>query len=198
MQNMKTKTIFLRSISLFFRPLIFTLALFLVFEEWLWDSLKAQIARLGQLPFFALLETRLKGLSPWASLAILVAPALVLLPFKILALWALAHHHAALGITIIVAAKLTGTAVAAYLFDLVRDNARKLPWFDRLYTRVIGMFHRAKEWLHKQNAYIATKRAVGLIRVRVVGILKRSAGRKSRFERRLRAAKKGLGADKGI
>lgn len=140
----------MRWIAKFF---VAVLALLLVLEEWLWDALKAQLHRLSQLPLVHRAEGWLRSLPPWASVLIMLLPALVLLPFKVLGLWALAHRHPLLGVGIVLLAKLTGTALAAYLFDLVRDNARKIGWFDMLYCAIRRLLARAHAWLESQAAY---------------------------------------------
>lgn len=129
------------------------LALILLFEEWLWDALKRGMRRLGVALHLQRLEAWLSRLPPWASLLVMLSPVALLLPFKVAALWALSHHHKLLGILIYVAAKITGTALIAYLFDLVRDNARRIAWFDRFYGWVMGWLARARAWLHSRPIY---------------------------------------------
>jgi hypothetical protein len=139
------------------KPLVATLALFLVFEEWLWDHLKAFMRRLADHAWVRHLEAYLRRMPPWASLLVLLLPGALLLPFKVAGLWAIAHGYPLFGLLIFVLAKLSGTALAAYLFDLVRENARKLAWFDRLYLWVTGMLQRARAWLAAQPAYLAAQ-----------------------------------------
>jgi hypothetical protein len=184
------KRLFLRSLSLFFRPLFLVLALFLVFEEWLWDRLKAQLARLAALPIVAQAEVRLRSLGPWPSLFVLVAPAVILFPFKLLALWALANDHATLGVVIIVAAKITGTAVAAHLFELVKESARKLVWFDRLYVWVTGTLAAVKRWLNERPAVILVRQWIARTKSFIRNFLKSGSRKSHRAKRNMRAAKK--------
>jgi hypothetical protein len=169
-------------------PVVFVLAIVLVFEEWLWDALKAQFRKLAALPLLRALDRKLRTLGPWASLLVLLFPALVLFPFKLAALWALSHGHSVLGIGVLIAAKLTGTGVAAYLFDVVRDSARKLPWFDRLYVAVISLLTRAKAWLRAQPAYQAATRFVARGKA-LARSWWQAPGRSGRMRRKLRAAK---------
>ncbi len=135
------------------KPFIAPLVLLLLAEEWLWHHPKRLVARVGALPGMQALESRLRQLPPWASLLVLLLPAALMLPFKVAALWALASGHRVLGLLVFVAAKLVGTGLAAYLFDLVRDSARQLPWFDRLYTAVVRLLARARAWLQAQALY---------------------------------------------
>jgi hypothetical protein len=111
------------------------LALIILFEEWGWDALQAVAARFARLPPLAWLERRIAALPPYGALAVFFVPALALLPVKIGALWLIGRGHAALGLAVIVAAKVAGTAVLARLFALTQPALMSMPWFARLYQR---------------------------------------------------------------
>lgn len=166
-------------------PLIFVLALVLVFEEWLWDSLKAQLHRLSALPVVAAVEQRLRRLPSWAALLVMLVPGCVLFPFKLAALYLLGHGHPLLGMVVLLAAKLTGTALAAYLFDLVRESARKIRWFDALYTRVMALLSAAKRWIHATATYRKAHDSVQ----RCKAWLRERRAQGGRWSRKLKAAK---------
>jgi hypothetical protein len=110
-------------------------ALILLFEEWGWEQLAALVARLSALPFFAWLERCICRLPPWAALAIFALPALALVPVKLLALFFIGQRHPLLGLVVLVAAKIIGTAVVARLFTLTQPTLMQLPWFARWYPR---------------------------------------------------------------
>lgn len=141
------------------RAAVTLLALLLLAEEWLWDALKRGMRHLAAALQLQRVEDGLRRLRPWASLLVMLLPAL-LLPFKLAALWALAHGHPLLGLAVLLAAKLSGTALAAYLFELVRDNARRIAAFDRLYTAVIGLLARARAWVDARPAVQAARARV--------------------------------------
>ena len=81
------------------------------------------------------LERRLARLPPYAALAVLVLPSLLIVPVKILALWMIAKGKALLGVAVIVMAKLAGTALLAWLFQLIQPALLGLAWFARLMPR---------------------------------------------------------------
>lgn len=172
----------------FLHPAIFAIAVAIVLEECLWDGLKRGMRRLSALPVVAAAEERLRMLGPWASLGVLVLPATILFPCKLAAVWALAHHRPMLGLTVLVAAKIAGTSVAAYLFDIVRDSARQLAWFDRCYSSAIRALERTRTWLAGQPAYRAARAAAAAVRARSARLLRRLAAH-SRLRRKLHAAK---------
>lgn len=117
------------------------LALLILFEEWGWAPLQRAMAALGRLPLLRQLEAAIGRAPPRWALVLLLLPTLLLVPVKLLALWAIAQGHRLLGLLVIVAAKLLGTALVARLFALTQPALMRLPWFARLY----GRWHAWKE-----------------------------------------------------
>ena len=111
------------------------LALVILFEEWGWAPLQRAMARIARLPVLAAIERRIAALPPHAALVVFFIPALALLPVKLLALWLIGQGQRLLGVLLIVAAKVVGTAVVAHLFALTQPALMRLPWFAHLYTR---------------------------------------------------------------
>jgi hypothetical protein len=91
-----------------------------------WSSLKAAVGRF---------ERRVASLGPRWAFALLLVPALALLPVKIGALWLLALGRVAAGLAILLVAKIVGTAAVARLFVLTRPQLMRLPWFARARRR---------------------------------------------------------------
>ena len=127
--------------------LLGVLALLLVFEEWGWDTLSALVGWMARLPLLAWLERRIRALPPWAALLMFTVPALALLPVKLGALWLFSQGHAALGLVLLLGAKLLGTAVLARLFHLTQPALMQLAWFARWYPRW-------KAWKDRLLAYV--------------------------------------------
>jgi len=128
-----------RLLLLILRPLqwlaTMLLALVILFEEWGWEPLQALLARIGQWPGFRWIEARIARLPPRWALAVLLLPSLLLLPVKLLALWAISQGHGVLGALVIIGAKVGGTAVVARLFTLTRPALMRMAWFARNYER---------------------------------------------------------------
>ncbi len=114
--------------------LLAPILLVLLFEEWGWVPLARAFAALGRLPFWAKLERRITQLPPWAALLAFGIPALALIPVKLLALYLLGKGQVALGLSLVIGAKITGTALAARLFQLTQPALMRLRWFTRLYV----------------------------------------------------------------
>jgi hypothetical protein len=111
------------------------IALLLLFEEWGWEPLQRLAAAIGRWPGFRWIEGWVRGLPPYGALALFAVPAIALLPIKLAALWAIHRGHTLIGLAVIVAAKLLGTALVARLFALTHDTLMRLAWFARLYAR---------------------------------------------------------------
>lgn len=148
------------------------LALLILFEQWGWEPLKRAMAWVMHWPPLAWVERGIARLPPYAALAVFAVPALLLLPVKVAALWLIAHGKAALGLAVILAAKLAGTALVARLFQLTQPALMTLPWFARLYVR----------WTLWKNALLTRIRASWAWRVSRV-IKKRALARWRRFTR---------------
>ena len=110
-------------------------ALVLVFAEWGWEPLAAALAKLSKLRIWAWIEQRIASLPRWWALLVLGVPMLALLPVKLLALYLLGHGHILLSVTILVGAKLAGTAIVARLFQLTQPALMQFGWFADWYPR---------------------------------------------------------------
>jgi hypothetical protein len=116
---------------------IFTpfIALLLIFEEWGWEPLAALLARLARLPLWARIERWIASLPRWGALIVMGAPTLALFPVKLLALYFLGNGQAAMGTTVLVVAKLVGTALLARLFQITQPALMQFAWFAKWYPR---------------------------------------------------------------
>jgi hypothetical protein len=113
--------------------LMLPIALLILFEEWGWEPLKRAMAWLMRWPPLAWIERGITRLPPYPALLVFFAPTLLLLPVKLSALWLIGQGHAVLGLAVIVAAKIAGTALIARLFQLTQPALMKLDWFARFY-----------------------------------------------------------------
>ena len=82
-----------------------------------------------------------------------LAPAVLLFPLKLLALWVISQGSTELGIFIIVAAKVLGTAFVGRLFVLVEPQlmtfawfARALRWWRETKAKIVERVRRSAPW----------------------------------------------------
>jgi len=93
------------------------------------------MARLSRLRVWARVESALRALPPWAAVLAFFLPVLLLLPVKLFGLFLLGEGHALSALLLLLAAKLVGTAILAWLFQLVEPALMRIPWFARYYPR---------------------------------------------------------------
>jgi len=136
------------------RGVLLALAAAILFiEEWGWRPLTACMAWLAKWPPLARLEAAVRGVSPRWALVLFIVPAALLFPIKLVALWLIHRGHAALGLAVIVAAKLLGTALVGRLFVLTESQLMQFAWFVRALTwwratkaRVKAAVKRTASW----------------------------------------------------
>lgn len=129
------------------------LALLVLFEEWGWEPLARALGRLARWPPLARIEASIARLPPLGALAVFCVPALALVPVKLAALWLIGAGRPWLGVLVIVAAKLVGTALVARLFQLTRPALMRLHWFARWHARwsafkerIVGRVRASAAW----------------------------------------------------
>lgn len=128
-------------------------ALVLFIEEWGWRPLTAWVARLAKWPPLAQLERWIAALPPKGALLLFLVPAVALFPIKLLALWLIHIGRGTLGLLVIIAAKLLGTALVGRLFILTERQlvqfawfARSLAWWRATKLRVRAAIERVRAW----------------------------------------------------
>jgi hypothetical protein len=110
----------------------------LLFEEWGWEPLAALVAKLARLRIWERAEKWVRDLPPWGALLAFLLPVLLLLPFKVLAVFLFSEGHAASGVAVLLAAKLVGTAIVARIFQLAEPALMRIRLFARWYPRWKG------------------------------------------------------------
>ena len=119
-------------------PLLFVAGLVILVEEALW-RLSELLALLGKFPVFHAIEDGIRRLPPWGAMALFGIPSLCLAPIKFLALYWMAGGHPILGISTIITAKITGTAVVARLFQLTQPQLLTIRWFRWTYDHFMRL-----------------------------------------------------------
>jgi hypothetical protein len=160
------------------RPFRFVLLVLLVLvifiEEWGWRPLAALAAAIARWPPLAALEQAIRNAPRRVALALFLVPAVLLFPVKLVALWLIQEGRATLGISVIVAAKIVGTAFVGRLFILVEAQLMTFPWFARTVywwrdtrERVMATLRRSFVWRIARAFRRVARRWLG--RVRDVG-----------------------------
>ncbi|CAM5786956.1 hypothetical protein [Rhizobacter fulvus] len=118
------------------RALLLALAaLWFFLEEFGWHPLATWLGRFARWGPWQRMEARIAALPPRPALVLFLVPVLALLPVKLLALRLLGAGQPLLGLVVILAAKLVGTAIGGRLFVLLRPQLMTLRWFARAMAR---------------------------------------------------------------
>ena len=125
-------------------PLMVLAALIILFEDFVWARVTALVAALARLRLVARLEAWVLARSRHTTLALFAIPIACLVPFKLFAVWLIATGHIVSGILVIVAAKVTGTAISARLFVIARPKLMTFETFVRVHAAVL----RFSAWAH--------------------------------------------------
>jgi hypothetical protein len=115
------------------RCLQLPLALLVLFYDWGWETLSHVFDWLAKRPLWSALENAIRRLPPWGALLLFLVPSVLLLPVKLAALWLIAQGQHLVGVGVIIAAKIVGTAVVARLFGLTQPALMRLRWFAAAY-----------------------------------------------------------------
>jgi hypothetical protein len=133
------------------RPLWVFLALVFLLEAWLWAKLEPVVEAVVRLIAWDRLRDRLRalieGLPPAATLIVFIIPVVLLFPFKLLGWWLLARGKWIGAAFTLIAAKLVGVGVAAFVFEATKPKLMQMAWFRRFYDWVIAV----RDWALRQT-----------------------------------------------
>ena len=141
-------------------PLVYLAALLLLLEDWLWDLGLRLIGLVVAWPPWKALERHIVALPPYPALCAFVLPAVLLLPVKLLALFAIASGHPIYGICVIILAKVGGAALVARLYVLTKPTLLSLPWFARWHEKFMAF---KNYWIGRLKATEAFRRVSMLV-----------------------------------
>ena len=133
--------------------LLWIAAAVLLFEEWFWARSNRAMARLAVIAHLTAVGDWIRRRPPTQALALFVVPVLVIYPFKVLALVALARGDFAVGGAAFVGAELAATAVFARLYQLTEPAIVHFAWIRSArdgFLRVRASLHA---WLEAQGPY---------------------------------------------
>lgn len=135
------------------RILIYLLALFVIFEEWLWDLLADLGQYFSRIFHLEKLDARLINASPTQALFSFAIPIFIVTPFNILAVILLTHGAIIQGLLLEIVIKLVGTLFIARIFRLVKPALLTFEWFQLIHDKVIFLLRRAKELVVETEVY---------------------------------------------
>jgi len=133
--------------------LLSLLAVFLLVEEWLWDSLTALGRILARWLRLAKFEAWLGQTPPKTALLAFSIPLLIVTPINLLAFWLLAHGLLLQALLVEVFAKLLGTLLVARVFALTKPQLLTFKLFAKVYTAITGWLRWAHDRITQTRVY---------------------------------------------
>ena len=134
---------------------LFTLLMFVVIliEEAFWSVFETVSGFFERFKLVRKLEYFVAARSPATCLALFLIPILLMLPFKFVGLWLIAHGHALDGLFVFVMAKVTGTFIAARLLAITKNKLMTIRWFAYCFGKFIGWKDGVKNYIHATALY---------------------------------------------
>ena len=151
--------------------LLSILAVILIIEEWLWDSLSAFGHFIAYHVGLARFENWLSQTKPYQALITISIPIIIVTPINLTAFWLLAQGLILQGIALEIAAKLLGTIFIARFFSLTKPQLltfRLIAWLYNTITYWLRWAHAkvtetaVYQWLKKTKAEVKAKVAAWL------------------------------------
>ncbi len=159
-------------------PLIVLAALLMLMEEWLWERLKTLTGWIAKFPLIHWLEKFIQRLPPYPTMAVFLIPGAVSFPVKLLAVRAMTQGHVLIGIGVIVAAKIIGTAVVARLYVLCQPKLMTIGWFARLHDWLTTTRDKLYSAIRAMPLYQATRAKLSAMKLAAGRVLRRLRGRR--------------------
>jgi hypothetical protein len=140
---MKKKNIFKQAIRLI---LIIIAAVWMLFEDWVWDNIVALMHIVGRQKIINSLETFLARQNQYVLLSLFSFPFFIMIPAKVYGLYLIADGKVIRGIIIFLIAEVLITALVTRLFIISSDKLLQIQAFAAFYY----WFKDKKEWLYSE------------------------------------------------
>lgn len=140
------------------KSLLSVLAMLLIIEEWLWDTLSI-VGRIIALSLhLEYIEALLSTASPKIALLAFCIPLLIVTPLNLFAISLLANGLILEGVAIEIIAKLVGTLLIARTFAITKAQLLTFAWFSRMYWFINKWLSWARQRVAETEIYQLSKR----------------------------------------
>jgi hypothetical protein len=126
--------------------LISLVALWMLFEDWVWDSIVAFMQAVGRLKIINRFELFLARQDPYLLAALFTFPFFIMIPAKVYGLYLITTGKVIRGVTIFIMAKVLITALVTRLYLISKDKLLQIKAFAAFYY----WFKDKKEWLYSE------------------------------------------------
>jgi hypothetical protein len=143
MEVMKKQSLLKRVIRLI---LISLAAIWMLFEDWVWDTIVDLMTEVGRLKIINRFESFLTRQNQYLLLTLFTFPFLIVIPAKLYGLYLIADGKVIRGVTIFIVAEVLITALVTRLFIISKDKLLQIKAFKTFYD----WFKDKKEWLYSE------------------------------------------------
>jgi hypothetical protein len=137
-----------------------------LFRAWVVPAVR----RLARLRLMRRLEAWIAGLPRYGVLALFIVPLAIIEPFKIVALYLIAHGHWLMGLATFVLAKVVGIGLVERLFAIGRAKLLSIGWFRWAHERVIRVRDAAHDRLVRSPLWWALSERLRQARARLAAL----------------------------
>ena len=152
--------------------IIILAAIWMMFEDWVWDSILAVMEKIGRLPVIRHVEAFLAKQNRYFLLTLFCVPFLIMIPAKLYGLYLIADGKIIRGVTIFILAKGLITALVTRLFVVSKEKLIQIKTFSVSYY----WFKEKKEWLYAQlnelSGWQAAKLKITKFKLRIKRIIR--------------------------
>ncbi|MDQ5939563.1 MAG: hypothetical protein RLZZ384_1262 [Pseudomonadota bacterium] len=154
--------------------LLSILAVILIFEEWLWDTLTVAGQFFSRILHLERFDAWLIESSPKRALFAFFIPLVIVTPFNILAVFLLARGAILEAILLEIVLKLSATLLIARIFRLVKPALLTFNWFSTSYTYISDLLHWAHESVRHTAIYQLSLTLKAAVKARVAALFQSS------------------------
>ena len=141
-------------------------------DQLLFPLFRPAIRWLGSLRLFQRLAALIRSLPPYAVLALLDAPFIILEPAKLFAIYWGATGHPVQGVMILLVAQIASILTCDRLFHVGYKALMRISWFNRLMTWMIGLRDAALGWAKATAIWKASAKLARGVRDWIRGLFK--------------------------
>jgi hypothetical protein len=121
-------------------------AIWMLFEDWVWDTIVGLMEEVGRLKIFNRFESFLARQNQYLLLTLFTFPFLIVIPAKLYGLYLIADGKVIRGVTIFIVAEVLITALVTRLFMISKDKLLQIKAFETCYY----WLKDKKEWLYSE------------------------------------------------
>lgn len=155
--------------------LVVIAALWMFFEDWVWDNIRALMEYVGRLKFIKTFEAHLSSQHQYLLLSLFAVPFIGMFPVKLYGLYLIAHGKVVFGVMVFIITKVVATAIVTRLFTISKDKLLLIRPFAVSYYWITAK----KEWLYaevrKLRAWQKAKEIIANIRESLGALISRKA-----------------------